>query len=64
MIGETSFSLLPFERVDEVDGREEPNPFVMMLDGLDADCVAMCVLPVRGPPTRTMLLALSRNLQQ
>ena len=30
--------LLLLQRVDQFDGREEPNPFVVMLDGLNADC--------------------------
>ncbi len=30
--------LLLFERVDQFDGREEPDPLVVMFDGLDPDC--------------------------
>ena len=32
-----SLGFFLFEGVDEFDGREEPDPLVVMLDGLDAD---------------------------
>lgn len=32
-----SLGLLLLESVDQFDGREEPNPLMMMLDGLNAD---------------------------
>ena len=33
-----ALNLLLLEDVDEIDGGEEPDPFAVMLDGLDADC--------------------------
>ena len=60
-----SLKLLLFEGVDELNGREEPDALAVMLDGLETPmAVARCVLPVPGPPTRTMLCASSRNSQR
>ena len=56
--------LFLFERVDEIDGGEEPDAFAVVLDGLDADRGGECVFPVPGPPTRTTLWASSRNSQR
>ena len=33
----TPLCLFLLERVDQLDGREEPNPLVMMLDSLDTN---------------------------
>jgi len=59
-----ALKLLSFKSVDEFDGGEEPDALAVVLDGLDADRGARCVLPVPGPPTRTMLWAFSRNSQR
>ena len=37
-LARSSLRLLLLERVDQLDGREEPDTLVMMLDGLNADC--------------------------
>ena len=50
-----SLSLFLLESIDQLDGGEEAGTLPVMLDGCTPSAVAMCVLPVPGPPTSTTL---------
>ena len=51
-----SLSLFLLESIDQLDGGEEAGTLLVVFDGLHAKCVAMCVLPVPGPPPSTKCL--------
>lgn len=57
----SSLCLLLFQRIDQLDRREEANLSVMMLDGLDAESGRYTGFAC-WPPTSTMLLASSTAL--
>src|SRR5580698_8236893 len=56
--------LLLIERIDQFNGREEPNTFAVVLDGLHTDGGCEMSFPCTGPPTRTMLFASAVNTQR